>query len=249
MGDAGPRTEPTSPVVLADVEPSARWRDVLAASDRSPADRALDAGRRPAEVFTFFGIDRGQRVAELFAGTGYTTELLARAVGPTGVVYAQNNRFVLDRFAREPLAKRLAGAELANVIAVERELDDPLPDSARELDAVVFVLAYHDALWQGTDRVAMNRAVFEALRPGGVYGVIDHLAQDGRGEADAATLHRIDRSLLVEEIRSAGFRLDAELSLLRRPDDARDWNASPSAAGSRRGRSDRVVLRFVKPAR
>jgi predicted methyltransferase len=220
---------------------------VVAAPDRDEADRALDEGRKPAEVFTFFGIERGQRVADLFAGTGYTTEILARAVGPEGRVYAQNNAFVMDRFARAPLAARLARPHLTNVVSVERELDDPLPEDAHDLDAVIFILAYHDSVWQGTDRAAMNRHVFEALASGGVYGIVDHVAEEGSGGRDAQTLHRIDRAMLIEEITAAGFRLDAELDLLRNPDDARDWSASPGAAGERRGTSDRVVLRFVKP--
>ena len=236
-----------APLVVASIEMSPLWREVLEAPDRSEADRALDAGRRPGEVFTFFGIVRGQRVADLFAGTGYTTELLARAVGAAGLVLAQNNSFVLERFARAPLAARLAKPELANVVAIERALDDPIPERTSDLDVVVFVLAYHDTIWQGVDRVRMNRRIFEALRPGGVYGVVDHLAAEGSGERDARRLHRIDRRLLVEEIEAAGFRLEAELELLRNPDDPRDWNAAPSAAGPLRGTSDRVVLRFRKP--
>ena len=81
---------------------------VVAAPDRSDADRALDAGRFPAEMLAFFGIRPGMRVAELGAGGGYTTELLARAVGPTGRVYGQNSKFVLERFAEKPWSERLA---------------------------------------------------------------------------------------------------------------------------------------------
>jgi predicted methyltransferase len=137
---------------------------------------------------------------------------------------------------------------MAPVMRVDRELDDPLPEEARDLDAVLFVLAYHDTVWMETDRAAMNRAIFEALRPGGVYGIVDHAAAEGRGVEDAQTLHRIERDVVVREAEAAGFVLDGEARFLENPDDAHDWSAAPSAAGDRRGRSDRFVLRFVKPA-
>ncbi len=247
-----PVDEPTpAPVAAAPSEEavtaSALLAEVLAAGDRAEDDRALDAGRRPAEVLTFFGIARGQRVADLFAGTGYTTELLARAVGPEGHVYAQNNAFVMDRFAREPIRARLAQPHLAHVTLVERELDAPLPPEAQGLDAVIFILAYHDTVWMETDRAAMNRAIFEALRPGGVYGIVDHSAEPGSGTRDVQTLHRIEESVVIDEITAAGFRLDGRASTLREAEDARDWNASPRAAAERRGHSDRFVLRFVRP--
>jgi len=219
----------------------------LAAADRTPADRAIDAGRHPQETLAFFRVARGQRVADLFAGGGYTTELLARAVGPSGAVFSQNNAFAVTRFAQAPWTERLARPINANVVRVEREFDAPLPPEARDLDAVIFVLAYHDTVWLQTDRAAMNRAIFAALRPGGVYGIIDHSAADGHGVRDVQTLHRIEQSALVAEVTAAGFRLDAEAAFLRNPADTRDWNDSPMAAADRRGTSDRFVLRFVKP--
>lgn len=222
-------------------------RAAIDAPDRSADDRALDAHRRPAETLAFFGIHSGQRVAELFAGGGYTTEMLARTVGPEGQVFAENNRFILDRFAQAPWTARLAKPVMQRVVRVDRELDDPLPPEATNLDAVVFVLAYHDTVWLHTDRAAMNRAVFQALRSGGVYGIVDHSAADGHGTQDVETLHRIEQRVVVDEVQAAGFRLDAEASFLRNPQDTRDWNDSPRAAGDRRGTSDRFVLRFVKP--
>lgn len=225
----------------------ARIEAAVEADDRSEEDRALDAGRRPAAWLAFFGIEEGMRVAELFAGRGVTAELLARVVGPEGRVYAQNNRFVLERFAEAPWSARLARDVMAPVVRVDRELDDPLPDEATGLDAVLFVLAYHDTVWMETDRAAMNRAIFEALRPGGVYGIVDHAAVEGRGVEDVRSRHRIERDVVAREVEAAGFELDAEARFLENPDDARDWNAAPSAAGERRGESDRFVLRFVKP--
>jgi predicted methyltransferase len=220
---------------------------VVAAPDRSDADRALDAGRFPAETLAFFGIRPGMRVAELGAGGGYTTELLARVVGPTGRVYGQNPKFVLERFAERPWSERLARLVNARVVRVDREFDDPLPPEAVELDAVLIVLFYHDTVWLETDRARMNAAVFAALKSGGIYGVIDHSARPGAGTSDAKTLHRIEESVVRSEIEKAGFELDAAAEFMRNPADPRDWNASPGAAGPRRGSADRFVLRFRKP--
>ena len=219
----------------------------VAAPDRSDADRALDAGRFPAETLAFFGIRPGMRVAELGAAGGYTTELLARVVGPTGRVYGQNPKFILERFAEKPWSERLAKPVNARVVRVDREFDDPLPPEARDLDAVLMVLFYHDTVWLEADRARMNAAVFAALKSGGIYGVIDHSARAGTGTSDVKTLHRIEESTVVGEIKKAGFVLDAEAAFMRNPADALDWNASPSAAGERRGTADRFVLKFRKP--
>jgi predicted methyltransferase len=223
-------------------------RAAVAAADRSPEDRALDAGRAPERMLAFFGVAPGWRVAELGAGGGYTAELLARVVGPQGRVHGQNSTFLLERFAAKPWGERLAKPVLANVVRHDRPFDDPFPPEVESLDAVLIVLFYHDTVWQKVDRAKMNRAVFRALRPGGVYGVVDHSAAAGRGVADVETLHRIEESVVRDEIERAGFRLAASADFLRRADDARDWSASPRSAGERRGTSDRFVLRFEKPA-
>jgi len=220
---------------------------VVDAADRSDADRALDAGRNPRELLAFAGIRPGMRVAEHGAGGGYTSELLARAVGPAGKVYAQNSRLILDRFAEKPWSERLAKPVMANVVRVDREFDDPLPPDARDLDAVLTVLFYHDTVWMGVDRARMNRAVFAALKPGGEYVVVDHSGRTGSGASETQTLHRIEQSVVEKEVAAAGFVRDGEAAFLRNPDDARDWNDSPRVAGERRGTSDRFVLRFVKP--
>lgn len=222
-------------------------RAAVDAPDRSAADRALDAGRKPAEVLAFCGIRPGMRVAELGAGLGYTTELLARVVGPKGVVYAQNNRFILDRFAEAPWSARLQKPVMKNVVRVDREFDDPLPPEAHDLDAVVMILFYHDTVWMGADRAKMNAAVLKALRKGGTFVIVDHSAKPGGGTNETQTLHRIEESSLRKEVEAAGFRLKAESDLLRNPSDTRDWNDSPMAAGDKRGTSDRFVLAFVKP--
>ena len=215
-----------------------RPRAVVTATDRTAADRALDAGRRPEALLRFIDVRRGMHVAELGAGGGYTTELLARSVGENGVVYAQNSQFILDRFAAKSWAERLARPAMRNVVRLDRDFDDPLPQEVHDLDRV----------WMNVDRRRMNDAVFRALRPGGLYVVIDHSARPGAGYAEVRTLHRIEEVAVRREVEEAGFRLARESDFLRNPTDPRDWNDSPSAAGERRGTSDRFALAFVKPA-
>jgi predicted methyltransferase len=187
------------------------------------------------------------RVAEITAGFGYTTELLARIVGPEGKVYAQNSRFILEKFAEKGWSERLAKPVNKNVVRVDRELDDPLPPDATELDAVINVLFYHDTFWMKTDRARMNSAIFAALKRGGVYGIVDHSGRPRTGASEVQSLHRVEEKVVREEIEKAGFKLAAESAVLRNPNDSMDWNASPRAAGEKRGTSDRFVLKFVKP--
>jgi len=222
-------------------------RDAVMAADRSVDDRKLDAGRHPAEVLAFFKIAPGQKVGELFAGGGYTTELIARVVGADGKVYAQNTKDVLDRFARKPWTERAAKPVMKNVAGVERPSDDPFPPEAKNLDAVITILNYHDFVWQKADRAKLNKKIFAALKKGGVYGIVDHSAEAGSGTRDAQTLHRIDEDVVKKEVLAAGFKLDGESDVLRNADDKRDWNSSPREAGEKRGKSDRFTLRFVKP--
>lgn len=225
-------------------------RAAVDAPNRSAEDRALDGGRKPDLMLAFFGIRPGMRVAELGAGRGYTSELLARVVGPSGKVYAHNSPMILEKFANGPLTERLAKpelAQLANIVRADRPFDDPLPPEVKDLDAVLDVLFYHDTVWQGVDREKMNRAVFAALKPGGVYGIVDHSATPGSGLSGVESVHRIEEKVLRDEIEHAGFRLVAEASFLKNPNDTRDWSTSPRVVGERRGTSDRFVLKFQKP--
>jgi predicted methyltransferase len=221
---------------------------IVDAPDRSEDDRKLDRGRHPGETLAFFGIAPGMKVAELMAGGGYTAELLARAVGPTGVVYGQNSKWVLERFAEKPWSARLAKTVMKNVVRVDRDVEDPLPPEAKNLDAVFMVLFYHDTVWQKVDRDRMNRAIFQALKPGGIFAIVDHSGRPGTGTTETQTFHRIDEKVVREELERAGFKLAGEASFMRNPADTRDWNDSPREAGERRGTSDRFVLKFVKPA-
>lgn len=242
-----PTPPPPGPQRVAQVIVPPALQAVVDAKDRSPEDRKMDEARHAAETLAFFGISAGMKVADLGAGTGYTTELLARAVGPTGVVYGQNSKFILDRFAETPWSARLKKPAMKHVVRVNREFDDPLPPEARELDVVFDVLFYHDTVWMGTDRDKMNRAIFAALKPGGVYAIIDHSGREGTGIGEVKTLHRIEESVVQKEIEKAGFRLARTADFLRNSSDTRDWNDAPFAAADRRGKSDRFVLLFVKP--
>jgi predicted methyltransferase len=220
---------------------------VVAAADRSPEDRALDAGRKPVELLAFLGIQPGWRVADLGAGGGYTTELLKRAVGSEGAVYGQNSKKLLEMFLEKPWSTRLAKPVMKGVVRLDRDFDDPFPDGLRPLDAVTMVLFYHDTVWLGVNREAMNKAVFAALKPGGVFVIVDHSARPGDGAKVTDTFHRIAEDVVKSEVLAAGFVLDGQADFLRNNDDTRDWNDSPRAAGERRGTSDRFVLRFRKP--
>jgi predicted methyltransferase len=225
----------------------ARYQALVDAADRDPEDRKLDGGRHPAELLAFLGLTPGMKVAEIGAGGGYTAELFARAVGPSGVVYGQNSPAMLQRFAEKPWSLRLQKPVMKNVVRVDSDFDAPIPPDVHDLDAVTIVLFYHDTVWLKTDREKMNRAVLAALKPGGVYVVIDHSGQPGTFATQTDSLHRIEEKVVRDEVQHAGFELEAEAGFLRNPEDTRDWNPSPRAAGERRGTSDRFVLKFRKP--
>ncbi|TMB10301.1 MAG: class I SAM-dependent methyltransferase [Deltaproteobacteria bacterium] len=222
---------------------------IVDSPDRSEADRTLDPGRHPKEMLRFLGVRNGMKVLDLGAGPGYTTELIARAVAPGGVVYMQNDPRWLP-FLKDALAERFTHPAMQGVVRADVPFDDPVPPDARDLDLAVMNVIYHDVVNMPVDRARMNKAIFDALRPGGAYVVIDSSAKEGTGLAETKTLHRIDESVVRDEVQSAGFRLESESEFLRNPADARDWNASPPAAekAGKRGTSDRFALRFVKPS-
>jgi predicted methyltransferase len=224
-------------------------RDAINAADRSTADKNLDAGRQPEQMLAFFGIQPGMKVADLWAGTGYTTELLSRTVGTGGIVYSQNPPFPPEfQMVADAWAERLKNPTLKNVTAISKPFDaaDFLPAPSGSLDAVLINMNYHDLVIRNIDRTKVNAAVSQALKSGGVYAIIDHSAKEGSGVTDIQ-LHRIDEQFLISEVQKAGFTLVARSSALRHPGDDRTWSASPRTAGERRGTTDRFMLLFKKP--
>lgn len=224
-------------------------RDAINAADRSPADKNLDAGRQPEQMLAFFGIQPGMKVADLWAGTGYSTELLSRTVGANGLVYSQNPPFPPEfQMVADAWAERLKNPTLKNVTAVSKPFDaaDFLPTPPGSLDVVLINMNYHDLVIRNIDRAKVNAAVSQALKSGGVYAIVDHSAKDGSGVTDLQ-LHRIDEQFLISEVQKAGFTLAARSSALRHAGDDRTWSTSPRAAGERRGTSDRFMLLFKKP--
>ncbi|MFZ1123452.1 MAG: hypothetical protein WAN81_24785 [Candidatus Binataceae bacterium] len=213
---------------------------------RPEADKQLDAGRHPDQILAFFGIAPGMHVADLWAGGGYTTELLARTVGPSGKVYSQNGTFPpAFKKGEEAWKARLKEPGMSNVVELQKPFDDPddiLPVPPESLDAVIINMNYHDMVGRGYDRAKINAAIFKALKPGGVYGVIDNSAAPGSGARDVNTLHRIDEAFETNEIKQAGFKLVAVSAVLRNPKDDRTWFVM-----KHRGEQDRFVLKFVKP--
>jgi len=203
---------------------------------RTEQDRRTDAARHPAEFLPFTRVRPGMQVLDVSASAGYTSQLLALVVGPTGMVLAQNQQ------ARPALTQRLIDHPQANLVPVLRPFDDPVPDRAPKLDLITIILNYHDICNLPVDRAAMNARLFAALKPGGHLVVIDHSARSGTGLADTKTLHRIDEAVVRAELQQVGFILEAESAFLRNPADPRDY-----VSYSAKIPTDKFALRFVKP--
>jgi len=214
---------------------------IVAAADRSDADRQTDRRRDPATLLLFTRARAGMKVLDMGAGGGYSTELLARAVAPTGVVYAQDSPDVSPR-AKERFDARMKTPAMKNVVRLERPFDDPAPPGVHDLDLITFFFFYHDTTYMAVDRARMNRALFDALKPGGVLVIADHSAKPGDGTSVGKSLHRIEEGALVREVEAAGFRLVERGEFLRHPEDPRDTPVFRPAVPV-----DEFVLKFGKP--
>jgi len=240
------RTVIASILVVASVAAAERVADplwvLLQAKDRTDEDRKNDESRKPLELLRFMDVKPGMKVADLGAGSGYLTELLVRAVGPSGKVYAQNSQEAVDKFLGKTWDERLARPVNKGVVRVVRPIDDPLPPDAKDLDLVTVGFFYHDTVWLGADRDKLNRAIFAALKPGGHYVVMDHAGRPGTGSTETKTLHRIEEKTVLDEVKKAGFAVEKEGDFLRNPADPKDANVF----GPLRGKTDRFIVSFVK---
>jgi predicted methyltransferase len=209
---------------------------IIAQADRTEADRVTDKRRDPVNLLTFTGAKAGWTVLDMGAGAGYSTELMARSVGPTGKVYGQNDK------DSEKLRARMTTPAMRNVVAVVRPFDDPVPADLHDLDLITFYFAYHDTTYMEVDRAKMDKALFAALKPGGFLVIADHSARPEDGAKVGKTYHRIAEQTLRAEIETAGFKFVADAEFLRHPEDARTDIVfrNPTAV-------DEFVLKFQKP--
>jgi len=209
-----------------------------------------DQHRKPAAILKLLGVRPGMKVADLSSGSGYYTDILSRIVGDNGHVFAHNVPFVINRFPDTfkkggTWDKRLSSADWKkNVSKLVSDLDQLSLE--KPVDLALMVLFYHDTVWQKTDRAKMNKAVFNAVKPGGNYLIIDHSAEKGSGGRDVQSLHRIDKELVIKEVTAAGFELVKDAELLSNPEDSRDYNVFRDAK-TKRDQTDRFVLKFIRP--
>jgi predicted methyltransferase len=219
--------------------------DAVANSSRPDKDRERDVNRKPAMVISFAGIKPGQKVAELMPGGGYFTRIFCQIIGPKGHLYTIGMIPTVKRDPPPPdagTAAPMPGA-CTNVSADSQSAADfKLPG---DLDVVWTSENYHDlhnAFFGKPDMAAYDRVIFDALKPGGVFIVEDHVAAAGSGARDTDTLHRIDPELVKQEVTSVGFVFDGASELLHNADDPHD-----AKVFELKGRSDKFLFKFRKP--
>ncbi|PRC93184.1 class I SAM-dependent methyltransferase [Solimicrobium silvestre] len=212
---------------------------------RPAEDKARDTDRKPAEMLEFAQVKPGQLVIDYIPGKGYFTRIFSAAVGTQGAVYAVMPQFLIDKFKGRSLPPSVSvepgHTNVHDAISNGVQMNVPV-----KVDLVWTSQNYHDVhIAGGADATAqLNKAVFDALKPGGLYVVLDHAGAAGLDDASIAKLHRIDRALVVKEVTAAGFILDGESMALRNPADSHSVAVfDPSI----RGKTDQFILRFRKP--
>jgi predicted methyltransferase len=227
-----------TPVFAAQAVPTEVSASIADAS-RPQADKDRDAARKPAELLTFVGAKRGDKVSELVPGGGYVTRLLAKMVGPTGHIYATNMPTLNERF-KTGVNPIIADPSYGNVSVVESPLATmKFPEP---LDIVFTSENYHDFQNMGmflTDTAALDKAAFAALKPGGLYVITDYVAAAGTGKTQTQSLHRIDPAVIKQEVTAAGFMLVEESNAMMNPADDLTKRSGQG--------SSQIMLKFRKP--
>ena len=225
----------TGPARAADQPAASGYQAAIASPVRTDDDRKTDAKRKPAEFLAFAQVRPGMKALDVSSGGGATASLLTAAVGPKGEVWAQNAK------PNAKLQERVGGATLPNLHAVVADFNDPVPKGTPPLDLITINMSYHDIANTPADRAAMNKRLYDALKPGGELVIIDNAAKKGSGLSATKTLHRIDEETVVEEVTKAGFKLDARGDYLRVPSDPREQPFFKMDAPD-----DKFALRFKK---
>ncbi|MCP5180566.1 MAG: class I SAM-dependent methyltransferase [Pseudomonadales bacterium] len=225
-------------------DPAAALREALTQSSRADEEKARDAGRKPADVVTFLGFGPGMTVMDVIAAGGFYTEVLSIAVGENGKVYAQNPPFVLqfrDGMNDKAMTARLADNRLPNVVRMDADLPE-VAIEAGSLDGAITALNLHDVYNRDPEAaVGMLKLVYGMLKPGGVFGVIDHAGVAG---ADNASLHRMEKAQAIEAATAAGFEIAGDSDLLSNADDDHTKMVFEEPV---RGRTDRFLLKLRRP--
>lgn len=214
-----------------------------ACDQRSEQERNRDVGRKPDQVLAFFGVEPGMNVGEIQAGGGYFSGLLGAVVGDAGHVYAHNApSSIARRKGVNPIEERIKEYGLTNMTPLVGEVAEPgFPDG---LDAVFMIMTYHDACYSDVDRAVLNTSVMDSLKPGGMFGILDHASRPGKGFDDAHECHRIEKCALIDEVTGYGFELVDETDCLENETDTRD--KIPFEKGLR-DHTCRFVVKFRKP--
>jgi len=220
-------------------KPSALVKAAVVDPGRPAADSMRDENRKPAEVVAVSGLKPGDTVAELGSSGGYYTRILSKVVGPKGKIIAVINQARPQ--GADPI-KALA-ADYPNVSTV---LDDyaKFGNIGEKVDVVWTTDNYHDFHNAMPDMAAFNKAVFDALKPGGIFFIEDHAAAPGAGTSVMRTLHRIEPSVVQQEVTAAGFKLVRTSDVLAHPEDD---HLKQNAETSIRGHTDRFIMVFRKP--
>jgi predicted methyltransferase len=220
--------------------PTPDYAALLAAPDRTDADRKNDDRRQAVKLLAFTGVQPGWKVLDMAAGAGYSTELMARAVAPGGTVYGQNPPEATR--GMDAFLARMKSPAMKNVIDDRRKFDDPVPATVTDLDLVTFFFGYHDTTYMQVDRAKMDKAMFNALKPGGYLVIADYAALPGAPVTTGKSFHRLDENIEKREIEAAGFKLVDEGNFLRNPNDTHDFIIFNSKIPI-----DSFVIKFQKP--